>query len=385
MAWLPLLSLAGLLLALAYSLLIGQLLKMWFQCPECRLPEGWQPQTSVSIILPARDEARHIKGCLQSLLQQHYPRQLFEIIVVDDYSADETAAVVRAMASPNLRLLSLAAILGPEAAMQSSKKKALEVGIAHAHGRLIVTTDADCKAPQQWLRQIAFCYESTGAKAVAAPVLLRPVHNALERFQALDFVGTMLVTAAGNQGQLFFLANGANLAYEKTAFEAAGGFSGNEQFASGDDVFLIQKIAGRYPGQISFAKSPAAAMYSLPQTTWQGFLSQRLRWGTKNHSYDDWRITALVGLVFLYSWLILASLFLLPWYPLFGTVFFLGLFLAKAMADYALLSIAARFFGQRKLLRGFLRSECLHILYIAIVGLLALVIKKYQWKGRQVR
>ena len=385
MAWLTLLSLAGIALALVYCLLIGQLLRAWFMLPECRPAHDWCPQTRLSIIVPARNEALHIAACLQSLQQQHYPRSLYEIIVVDDYSTDATASAVQALAAPNLRLLSMAEQFGPEAEQVSSKKKALELGIAFAHGQLIVTTDADCQAPQQWLRHLVFCYESTGAKAVAGPVLLRPLRNTLDRFQALDFVGTMLITAAGIRGQHFYLANGANLAYEKIAFEIAGGFSGNEQFASGDDIFLIQKIAGRFPGQIAFAKSREAATYTLPQHSWRAFLQQRLRWGTKNRSYDDWRVTAVAGLVFLLAWFILGGLLLLPFFPVFGAFFFLGLFLAKALTDFLLLSTAARFFGQTRLLRGFLRSELLYVAYMAIVGLLALLVREYEWKGRRVR
>ncbi|MCB0569554.1 MAG: glycosyltransferase [Phaeodactylibacter sp.] len=385
MVWLSFFPIAGFILALGYSLLTRWLLQAWDALPEWDAPEGWTPHTHVSVIVPARNEEQSIGACLQSILQQDYPEDLLECIVVDDHSTDQTAAVARATASSRIRLLSLAEHTDASIPVQSYKKKALEVGIAHAHGQLIVTTDADCRARPAWLRQLVSYYEATGARAIAAPVLFSPVHNALERFQALDFAGMMLVTGAGITQQALYLANGANLAYEKAAFEAAGGFSGNEQFASGDDVFLIQKIASRYPGQIGFVKSRDAVVYTPPQATLRAFFQQRLRWGAKNESYDSWRTTAVIGLVFLYCWAILAAILALPFLPAYGAGLFLALFLAKAVSDYLLLSTAAHFFGRPRLLRGFLRSELMHVAYFALVGVLSLVVKHYEWKGRVVR
>lgn len=385
MVWLTFFFIAGISLALGYSFLIRWLLRLWYALPGWDAPAAWQPRTSVSVIVPARNEAESIQACLHSLLHQDYPRALLEIIVVDDHSTDRTAAVVQSLAGPGLRLLHLADHIDAAIPVQSYKKKALETGIAHAHGQLIATTDADCQAGPGWLRQLVSHYEATGARAIAAPVLFRPVRNPLERFQALDFAGMMLVTGAGIRSRALYLANGANLAYEKATFEAAGGFSGNEQFASGDDVFLIQKIAGRYPGQVSFVKNREAVVFSAPQPSLRAFFRQRLRWGAKNESYDDWRVTAVLGVVFLYCWAILAALLILPFQPVYGLGIFLLLFLAKALADYQLLSTAAHFFGQPRLLRGFLYSEAMHVLYFALVGALSLVVKRYEWKGRVVR
>ena len=383
--WLTLFFIAGIALALSYSFLLRGLLSAWYALPEWEIQEGWMPRTRVTVIVPARNEEKHIQACLHHILHQDYPKTLLEVIVVDDHSTDRTAAITEGFTASNLRLLPLAGHLNADSSIQSYKKKAIELGIAHAHGQLIVTTDADCQAGAGWLRQLVSCYEATGAKAISAPVLFRPVGNALERFQALDFAGMMLVTGAGIQSRSLYLANGANLAYEKAAFEAAGGFSGNEQFASGDDIFLLQKIVGRYPGQVRFVKSREAVVFTPPQPTLRAFFRQRLRWGAKNESYDDWRITAVLGVVFLYCWFILAPLLILPFQPAYAAGLFLGFFLVKSVADYLLFSTAVYYFGQVRLLRRFLWSEAMHILYFALVGALSLVVKRYEWKGRIVQ
>ena len=89
----------------------------------------------------------------------------------------------------------------------------------------------------------------------------------------------------------------------------------------------------------------------------------------------------MLGLVFLLCWFILA-LPLFGWYSL-GLAW--ALLMGKGLADYLLLSTAASFFGRAALLRGFWLLEGMHVLYIAVVGLLSVLVKRYEWKGRRVR
>ncbi|MFZ9661533.1 MAG: glycosyltransferase, partial [Chitinophagaceae bacterium] len=91
----------------------------------------------VSVIVPARNEALRISDCLQSLLDQDYPADCMEIIVVDDHSSDQTAVLATAM---GVRVIHLqdAAFHSPTIAY---KKAALTAGISNAKGEIIMTTD----------------------------------------------------------------------------------------------------------------------------------------------------------------------------------------------------------------------------------------------------
>jgi len=62
----------------------------------------------ITVIIPARDEAANIGRCLRSLLAQDYPADRLKVLVIDDHSADDTAAIVRAIAAghPQVSLLS---------------------------------------------------------------------------------------------------------------------------------------------------------------------------------------------------------------------------------------------------------------------------------------
>jgi cellulose synthase/poly-beta-1,6-N-acetylglucosamine synthase-like glycosyltransferase len=126
--------------------------------------------TTLSIIIPARNEAENIEQCIQSILQNNYPTHLFEIIVVDDHSEDNTANIVKEYAAQNVKLILLKDFVTDK--INSYKKKAIEVAITQASGTLIITTDADCIVPATWLQTIASFYEEKKPAFIAAPVLI---------------------------------------------------------------------------------------------------------------------------------------------------------------------------------------------------------------------
>ncbi|MBL0357556.1 MAG: glycosyltransferase [Chitinophagaceae bacterium] len=111
-----------------------------------------QPPT-FSIIIPARNEAQNIKACLDSICNQSYPKELYEIIVVDDHSTDNSAAIIQQYKTQNVKLISLSEHIDT-GLLNSYKKKAIEIAIAQSTGEMIVTTDADCYAPENWLQKL---------------------------------------------------------------------------------------------------------------------------------------------------------------------------------------------------------------------------------------
>ncbi|NJL75820.1 MAG: glycosyltransferase [Saprospiraceae bacterium] len=131
------------LLTLGYIVVMYQYIKGWKMLPTWEVPPHYIPHTKVSIIIPARDEEKSILNCLSSIVQQNYPTLLWEVIVVDDHSTDQTVDLVSSLAHPNVKLLRLADFV-QEGETKAYKKKAIEVAIAASTGSLIVTTDADC-------------------------------------------------------------------------------------------------------------------------------------------------------------------------------------------------------------------------------------------------
>ncbi len=340
----------------------------------------------VTVVIPARNEAGNIERCLRAILQQSYPEERLEIIVIDDFSTDRTAEIVKSYTKhlSFIRLLSLEDIMSAEERINSYKKKGLELAIRQSQGAIIITTDADCWMDKDWLKSMVHAFSNKKIRFVAAPVLFENGDSTLERFQYLDLMGMMGVTGGGIQSQTIHLCNGANMAFRKEVFDELGGYSGNEQFASGDDVFLLNKIAQKYPDGICFLKNRKAIVHTKSEKTWKGFFQQRMRWATKNSAYKNWKMLFVQAVVYLTCLgVLLAALFSL-WEKDF--LYLLGLMLVlKGGSDYFYLSRLGRFFKTKISFKDFVSNQILHVLYIAIIGTLSLFIKKYTWKGRRVK
>jgi poly-beta-1,6-N-acetyl-D-glucosamine synthase len=367
----------GILLLLAYGLLLLYYRQSWLALPAY-MPSRDMPVTRISIIIPARNEAKNITACLRSITAQTYPAHLFEVLVVDDHSTDDTAQIVREFPAGNIRLLSLG-----DSVQQSHKKRAIESAIAVAAGELIVTTDADCQVPPRWLATLADLYEQTDAAFIAAPVVLTYDNSFVQKFQALDFLTLQGITGAAVHRGFHAMCNGANLAYTRAAFEAVNGFEGIDHIASGDDMLLMHKIAARFPEKIFFCKSPDAIVRTPPMPDWNSFFNQRIRWASKASHYEDRRIFGVLLLVYLFN----CYFFVLLVAAFFQPILFIslaGLLVAKIIVELLFLFPVADFFQQKHLLWWFPLPQPLHIVYTIIAGWLGRF-GSYEWKGRRVQ
>ncbi|HHS96239.1 MAG TPA: glycosyltransferase, partial [Phaeodactylibacter sp.] len=323
----------------------------WQSIPVYQPPEHIAPHTKVSILVPARNEAANIRRCIQSLLQQQYPPELYEIIVIDDHSEDHTAAIVESIGDSRLHLLRLSDF--SESETIAYKKQALTVGIGAARGKVILTTDADCVMSPESLGILMAYYEAQHPKMIAAPVVMTGEKSLLERFQALDFCGMMGVTGAGILKGYMLMGNGAHIAYEKKAFKAVNGFEGIDHLASGDDMLLMQKIAAAYPGGVHFLKNSEAIVHTKAQSTWKAFISQRIRWASKSAAYPQKGVSLQLAIVFFFCCTLFLNILLMPFFPmLLGVVLFQ--WIIKAFVDFILLNALCRFFDKRKLVWSFI-------------------------------
>ena len=329
-----------------------------------------------SIIIAARNEEMNIGKCLDSLLAQDFPRSQMEIIVVDDQSDDQTAAIVSTYADKGIRLIS---VRNEEA---FGKKAAIARGIAAASHPIIITTDADCKFPPRWLNTMLCFREDMDAVFVAAPVQFRKEISLLERFQSLDFMALQGITAAGVSGKYLNMCNGANLLYTKEAFSAVNGFEGIDHIASGDDMLLMEKINKAFPGGVAYCFSKDAIVVTEPASSWAAFIQQRIRWSSKAKNYTSFFIKATLLLVYLVNasvvFLLLAGLFdvQLLKYGLLLTAM-------KTIVELPFMIRTARFFNKSALIAWFIPFQPLHALYTVVAGTFGLF-AKYRWKGREL-
>jgi len=366
---------------LLYGILFQYYSSWWNALPDFSVEPGYTPSVKISVIVPARNEAANIAACLHSICRQNYPAHLFQVIMVDDSSTDDTFNIANSVVYKDIRVLCTK--LSPLTNNTAPKKRAIEAGIAMADGILIVTTDADCVAGPDWLRTIAAWYQQSKNVFIAAPVKIQYGNSLLSKFQALDFTTMQGITAAAVFKRFHNMCNGANLAYEKKVFYEVGGFAGIDNIASGDDMLLMNKIAGKYPQQLGFIKSSAAIVTTLPAENWKSFFQQRIRWASKATHYKQRGLFMVLLLVYLTNLFILCFLVMATWQK-FALVLFLLLCVTKFFMELFFVKEVTTFFQQQRLMPWLLLLQPLHILYIVSSGLLG-QFKSYEWKGRKLK
>lgn len=385
-----LLSLISIFLLLLYCGLIIYYRISWEGIPDyastLNLTEESLPL--VTIIIAARNEEKNIGRCIQSIQSQSYPREKFELIIVNDHSTDSTVEVIESFGKDAVRIINLADFTEGKI-INSYKKKAIDTALQFAKGDLIITTDADCIVSEKWIETLISFYIEKKVVFIASPVVFKNFKKSkgffnsfLRIFQQLDFMTLQGITGASVEKGFHNMCNGANLMYEKKVFFEVNGFEGIDEIASGDDMLLMHKIQKKYPNKIGFLKSKDAIVATSPEDTLSKFFNQRIRWASKAGNYTDKKITSVLLFVYFFNaWLLILGISAF----FFAQAFYLLVILIciKIVVELFFLFPVAQFFNQQKLLWWFIPSEPFHILYTLIAGWLG-TFGHYKWKERKV-
>jgi cellulose synthase/poly-beta-1,6-N-acetylglucosamine synthase-like glycosyltransferase len=371
------------LIALGYFLFTCVLIIAWLQIKVNTNNLERKPLHKITVIIPVRNEEENIKELLNDLRNQTYPIDLFEVLVVDDSSTDKTTSIVQDFIHENTlhwKLLSQTNF-----SVASPKKRAIQLAIAEATGNIIITTDGDCSVGKNWLKKIEQVFGNQETKLVSSSVTFWKEENLFQQLQTIEF-GSLVASGACSMALGFpSMCNGANLAYRKEAFFEVGGFSGNDELASGDDEFLMHKIAEKYPNGVQFLKDKEVIVRTQAQTDWGKFYAQRKRWASKWSHYQIISPKILAIFVFLSNFSILVSTGLL----LFQTITykdFLLILSFKFSAEFIFLGLVCNFLGHTSKIILIPFTQIIYPFYVTFFGLLAQrKTQKYEWKGRRLK
>lgn len=334
----------------------------------------------VSVIVPFRNESEVILNCLESLEAQTYPSNLYEIIFVDDFSSDDSAQKLQA--AKNLALTKIISVPN-ESQIISPKKRGITFGIENSSGEIILTTDADCVHPAEWIAEMISCFdEHTGF--VSGSVKFANSQKVFGKIQQLEFGGLVLTGGGLINSNKPIICNAANIAFRKQAFSFVNGYEGNQQLASGDDEFLMQKIAKSKKYSVKFLYSEHSVVETTANETTEKFIQQRKRWASKGLFYND--KTLVLKLIVIYLFFLSFPIQLMIG-AVVSTVFlysFALLFLLKGMFEYLILRNGIPFLYPALEVRIFIFSEIVHIPYIIFAGF-AGAIGNFEWKGRALK
>ncbi|WP_445720114.1 glycosyltransferase family 2 protein [Flavobacterium sp.] len=358
---------------LIYILFIGQLIYGYNRMKRFSRKE-FTPKTSFSIVVPFRNEKVNLPNLLHSISLLNYPRELVEVILVDDDSND------RWKMEDGRWKFEIRKIKN-ERKSNSPKKDAIETAIQVAKNDWIITTDADCLVQKDWLTTFDQYIQENEVEMVVSGVCYVPKNGFLSAFQNLDFLSLQGATIGSFGIEKPFMCNGANFAYSKAFFKELNGFQGNETIASGDDVFLLQKAVLSTPKKVRFLLAKESIVATKPTETWNELFQQRVRWASKSTGYSSvyGKLLALIVFGGNLAWIMSFLLWLIG---LLDQNIFMLFVTLKFLIDFILIYKTANFFESR--LQYVLASSLLYPFFSVSVAMYSLF-GKYTWKGRNFR
>jgi cellulose synthase/poly-beta-1,6-N-acetylglucosamine synthase-like glycosyltransferase len=373
---------------IAYSVLTLVFWLIWVN-----IKSGKEPLVSSSIALPlvsvvivVRNEEKNIMQLLEDIEKQSFPANHIEVWLIDDHSTDSTAALVTSFkqrTSYALHILSLAQLINNPLPQGNYKKKGIELAVTRASGELIVCTDGDCRVGISWLQAITRFYREKQAELISGPVTFYEEEGLFQKMQTVEFASLIGSGAALLSLGIPAMCNGANLAFTKKAFTEVGGYIHTSGTATGDDVFLLQKIHNAYPGKAVFLQDRQAVVYTRAQPNIRDFVQQRKRWASKWNLYTDRRVSILAVFIFISNFSMVIALALL----LSGNYsmrMFLIQIAIKFSAEFVFLTTILAFFKKLDLVKFILPLQGIYFLYISFFGIITHK-KGYSWKGRKLK
>jgi cellulose synthase/poly-beta-1,6-N-acetylglucosamine synthase-like glycosyltransferase len=366
------------LIVIIYTFVLVRITVGWFSYQSLKQADH-PPSTKVSLIIPMRNEQASIVNLLEDIDRQDYPRELLEVIVVDDHSDDGSIDKVMSFVMPGKHPVKLIEL---KDSGRSGKKAAIEEGVDQSTGELILTTDADCSVGVSWLRTIVQCYEQDHPEMILAPVNLKGRKGIFSKLQEVEWVSLMAVTAGSAENGKPLMANGANLAYRKQAFVECGRYSGGSGYASGDDMFLLASVKQRFgQGSVRYLKEQDAVVFTNTAVNWHTFVQQRIRWVSKSRGYTDLTLIYTSFSVFLMNLLLIT---LLCAGAISTRILFLAglVYVLKILIELPLMYSASKFFKKSKLFWIFPLMQPINALYTVLIGV-AGNFRGFEWKGRK--
>lgn len=326
------------------------------------------PKNKFSVVVPFRNEKENLSRLLSSFEKLYYPKEMFEVLLVDDFSDDGFQA-----SGANFQL----SAIQNNRKTASPKKDAICTAIKKAKYDWIITTDADCEVSEKWLLTLDnFIQKNLKTEMVCGMVLTYSNGSFFQDFQKLDFMSLQSTTIGSFGMGNPFMCNGANFAYKKSLFQSLNGFSGNENIAGGDDVFMLQKAVKNYTERVSFLKSQDYLVMTRAAESWKALFFQRVRWASKTKAYTSLYAKTLAVMVFFGNFGFIIALFLTLSDPKY--LFFIGF---KIVIDRLLIGQTKRFSDK---LGGitYLFSSVFYPFFCVAVAVYSLF-GKYSWKGRK--
>ncbi len=335
----------------------------------------------ISVLVAMRDEEKNIYPCLQSLAGQNYPTHLFRVIIIDDRSADNSAAIAEEFVkrNENFQLIHIREDLDG----LYGKMNALSQALEQVDSEIVLITDADCIAPKSWIRTYASYFNRntgmTGGLTTLVPLEFMGVRDdsvpLFAKIQAIDWLFLQSIASGTSNAGKPVTILGNNFGFRMAAYRETGGFK-KLGFSITEDFALMKAIEKTGNWKIKHTQDIDNTVFSSPVKTLKDFYHQRQRWISGGKSSRPWGYFLMAQSLLAHISLILVFSFS-QWNA--GAGAGIGLILG---IDYLLIKQQTRRLNIKYLNRYFIHFEIFYILYTVIFGVLFFLPTKIIWKNR---
>lgn len=270
------------------------------------------PEVPVSVIICAKNEEENLKNFLPAILEQDYPN--FEVIVINDASADNTLEVIEEFQNidPRIKIVDVQ----NNEAFWANKKYALTLGIKKAKNEHLLFTDADC-APQSknWIREMSRNFQPGTSLVLGYGGYFHHSKSLLNKLIRFETLLTAIQYFSYARLGSPYMGVGRNLAYTSSQFYEMKGFASHLHLRSGDDDLFINEAATSDNTAICF--HPDSITRSVPKSTFSEWFHQKRRHVSVASHYKT-KHKILLSLFYISRvlfWIFFAVLLLLQYYP----------------------------------------------------------------------
>jgi biofilm PGA synthesis N-glycosyltransferase PgaC len=328
-----------------------------------------EKEISIVVIVPFRNEARHLPELLHDLSEQ---TMACPIVFVDDHSEDQSKSIIENYLNhhPHWHCLD---------AVGEGKKAAIRTAIVSTPATYLITLDADVHVSKRWFEELSDFLIRVKPILAVLPVKLVNDHSVLGRLQSAEWNMISALTAGSALAGEAVLCNGAHLAFHRDLVTET--LPSEHSVSSGDDMFLLEKA--KRIGPVYYYWTDGLSVSTQGASSWRTFFTQRIRWAGKVRRLKDRHIVGFgIRTLLVQTFQLLLPLYL--WYYPEMIWFALGWVYIKWSAELGFTYNYCRVVNMRW---SFISSWVVVIVYPLYSILVAAISVVYRpkWKGRTIK
>ncbi|HED06024.1 MAG TPA: glycosyltransferase [Ignavibacteria bacterium] len=321
----------------------------------------------ISIIIAAKNEENNIAALIESLKNQDYPVENFEVVIIDDNSTDDTLNKTQRLIG-GLNNFSVRKIIDKEF---SGKRGALDIGIKKSKFPYLMITDADCKLKSSWLSLFAGKFiEGYDFVFGMAPYFNNG--SLVSNIACFENLRSSILTFAATNLGVPYSASARSLGFKKESFMKVDGYLNTTQTLSGDDDLLLRE-AIKSKLRIGTVTNSNAYVYSQPKVNFKDYIHQKAR-HTSTSFYYLFKQKLILSFWYILNLFLLFSIFLV-----FINKLFLLLFITKLITDVVLVQYSKKKFGYKFKLAEIIYLQVFYEMLI-IINFFTAKFMKVEWK-----